>query len=37
MEITGQAVLVRVFVGESEKVGHIPLYEAIVNQAHDPD
>jgi PII-like signaling protein len=37
MEITGQAVLLRVFVGESDKVGHMPLYEAIVKQAHDTD
>ena len=37
MEISGQAVLLRVFVGESDKVGHMPLYEAIVKQAHDTD
>ena len=37
MEISGQAVLLRVFVGESDKVGHLPLYEAIVKQARDAD
>jgi PII-like signaling protein len=37
MEITGQAVLLRVFVGESDKLGHSPLYEAIVKQARDAD
>jgi PII-like signaling protein len=37
MEISGQAVLLRAFVGESDKVGHLPLYEAIVKQAHDAD
>lgn len=34
MKINGQAVLLRVFVGESDKLGHLPLYEAIVKQAH---
>ena len=37
MKISGQAVLLRVFVGESDKLGHLPLYEAIVKQAHDAD
>lgn len=37
MEISGQAVLLRVFVGESDKVGHLPLYEVIVKQARDAD
>ena len=37
MEISGQAVLLRVFVGESDKLGHMPLYEAIVKQARDAD
>lgn len=37
MKITGQAVLLRVFIGESDKLGHLPLYEAIVKQAHDSD
>jgi PII-like signaling protein len=35
MEISGQAVLLRVFIGESDKLGHLPLYEAIVKHAHD--
>lgn len=33
MEISGQAVLLRVFIGESDKLGHLPLYKAIVKQA----
>ena len=33
MEISGQAVLLRVFIGESDKLGHCPLYEAIVKEA----
>jgi len=37
MEISGQAVLLRVFVGESDKVGHLPLYELIVKLARDAD
>jgi len=35
MEISGQAVLLRIFIGESDKIGHLPLYEAIVKQARD--
>lgn len=35
MEIKGQAVLLRVFIGESDKIGHLPLYEAIVREARD--
>jgi PII-like signaling protein len=35
MEITGQAVLLRVFIGESDKIGHLPLFEAIVKEARD--
>jgi PII-like signaling protein len=37
MKISGQAVLLRVFVGESDKLGHAPLYEVIVKQARDAD
>jgi PII-like signaling protein len=37
MEISGKAVLLRVFVGESDKLGHAPLYEAIVKLARDAD
>jgi PII-like signaling protein len=33
MEITGQAVLLRIFIGESDKIGHLPLYESIVKEA----
>ena len=35
MDISGQAVLLRIFVGESDKLGHLPLYEAIVKRARD--
>ena len=35
MEISGQAVLLRIFIGESDKVGHHPLYEEIVRQARE--
>ena len=35
MEISGPAVLLRIFIGESDKVGHLPLFEAIVQQARD--
>ena len=33
MKISGQAVLLRIFVGESDKIGHLPLYESIVREA----
>jgi PII-like signaling protein len=35
MEIRGQAVLLRIFIGESDKLGHRPLYEAIVKRARE--
>ena len=35
MEISGQAVLLRIFIGESDKLGHLPLFEAIVKAARD--
>lgn len=35
MEIAGQAVLLRIFIGESDKAGHLPLFEAIVREARD--
>ena len=35
MEISGQAVLLRVFIGESDKVGHLPLHEVIVKKARE--
>jgi PII-like signaling protein len=37
MNISGQAVMLRVFVGEGDKLGHQPLYEVIVRQARDAD
>jgi len=33
MELKGDAKLLRIFIGESDKAGHIPLYEAIVKEA----
>jgi PII-like signaling protein len=35
VEISGQAVLLRIFVGESDKLGHLPLFEVIVKKARD--
>ncbi len=35
MEIRGTAKLLRIFVGESDKVGHTPLYEVIVKEARE--
>jgi len=35
MEIAGQAVLLRIFIGESDKVGHLPLHEVIVKKARE--
>ena len=35
MEIKGQAVLLRIFIGESDKLGHSPLYEVIVKMARE--
>jgi PII-like signaling protein len=35
MEIKGTAKLLRIFVGESDKVGHTPLHEAIVKEARE--
>jgi PII-like signaling protein len=35
MEISGKAVLLRVFIGESDKLGHLPLHEAIVKKARE--
>jgi uncharacterized protein len=29
-KLTGEQVLMRIFIGESDKHGHIPLYEALV-------
>lgn len=33
MEIVGEAKLLRIFIGESDKVRHTPLHEVIVNEA----
>ena len=33
MELTGEAKLLRIFIGESDKLRHIPLYEVIVREA----
>jgi PII-like signaling protein len=33
MEIKGEAKLIRIFIGESDKIGHIPVYEKIVLEA----
>jgi len=33
MELTGEAKLLRIFIGESDKVLHKPLYEVIVREA----
>jgi len=35
MKIPEQGYLLRVFVGESDKHGHVPLYEAIVSRARE--
>ena len=37
MQLTEKAVLLRVFIGESDKLGHLPLYEAIVKRAREAD
>jgi len=33
MELTGEAKLLRIFIGESDKVQHVPLFEVIVREA----
>ena len=33
MEALSEAKLLRVFIGESDKVRHVPLYEAVVREA----
>jgi len=35
MKITGEAKLLRIFVGENDKSGHIPVYEKIVIAARE--
>ena len=33
MELNNEAKLLRIFIGESDKVRHVPLFEAIVQEA----
>jgi PII-like signaling protein len=33
MDISGPALRMRIYLGESDRLGHIPLYEAIVKRA----
>ena len=35
MQIPANAVLLRIFIGEDDKAGHAPLYEAIVLKARE--
>ena len=35
MEISGRAVRMRIYLGESDHLGHRPLYEAIVKRARE--
>jgi uncharacterized protein len=35
MRLEGEAKLLRIFVGERDKIGHRPLYEVIVRSARD--
>ena len=35
MEIRGQAVQLRIYITEARKLGHAPLYEAIVHRARE--
>jgi PII-like signaling protein len=35
MQLPRDAVLLRIFFGEDDKVGHLPLYEAIVMKARE--
>jgi uncharacterized protein len=35
MELQGQSKLLRVFIGESDRIGHQPLYEAILLSARE--
>lgn len=35
MELQGQSKLLRIFVGESDRIGHQPLYEAILVAARE--
>jgi PII-like signaling protein len=33
MDLTGEAKLLRIFIGEADKLRHTPLYEAIIREA----
>ena len=35
MEISGRAIRMRVYLGESDRLGHLPLYEAVVKKARE--
>ena len=35
MQLTGQAVLLRIFVGEADRIDHKPVYEIIIKAARD--
>ena len=35
MQIPRDALLLRIFIGEADKAGHVPLYEAIVLKARE--
>lgn len=35
MKIEGDAKLLRIFIGESDKIGHVPLYEKIIVKARE--
>lgn len=35
MEISGRAIRMRIYLGESDHLGHLPLYEAIVKKARE--
>jgi PII-like signaling protein len=35
MDISGPALRMRIYLGESDRLGHIPLYEAIVKRARE--
>ena len=35
MQLNGQAVLLRIFVGEADRIDHKPVYEVIVKTARD--
>lgn len=37
MQLPKDAVLLRIFIGEQEKCGHKPLYEAVVMKAREMD